>query len=570
MHVAPFDIREIPFSRRGSWLDLSPVVGLHDHRDDIHLVSHQTGMHPIFRLTPSDPSATVSADVSSFTWESPRGRIDAVFETLDTLRVRGRGMGLVLEDAADGLTPFTGTYAFVDPIDGSTVFTSYETGRRYRITVLAGRAEVTGDQLLGSGRRSVAIVPDDGAWEAVVEEFETTRPPYTRSGSFDDAVRAVTDEFRAYADRIAPWAAEGDASTRAAYVLWSATVAPRGFLRRESILMSKHWMDKVWSWDHCFNALALSAGLPDEAMDQFLVVFDQQDEHGGLPDSVTHSEVLDNFVKPPIHGWAFRRLRARLAHPLDPARLAEVYQRLSGWTGFWLDRRRVAGHALPHYQHGNDSGWDNSSMFDRDRVVEAPDLAAFLVVQLDVLAGLAEELGHPSARWRDEATAIRGALLAALGRERVRRPASDDRASEHDDEPAESDADRGGRSAPSRCLGCDGGGHSRPSDGVGPRHRATRLRSVRRRRLLAGTDLGAVHRADRGRSTAQRPRRPRRRDHPPVPPTVRTIGLRRELRCAHRGRAPRPCVHLDGERVPAARGTVVARVRIPSGSATPA
>src|SRR6185436_788837 len=127
----------------------------------------------------------------------------------------------------------------------------------------------------------------------------------------------------------------------AAYVLWSATVRPAGFVTRPAILMSKHWMDKVWSWDHCFNALALAAGLPDKALDQFLVVFDQQDEYGGLPDSVAHSEVLDNFVKPPIHGWAFRELRTRLARPLARPQLEEVHDRLGRWTSFWLDRRRV-------------------------------------------------------------------------------------------------------------------------------------------------------------------------------------------------------------------------------------
>ena len=37
---------------------------------------------------------------------------------------------------------------------------------------------------------------------------------------------------------------------------------PAGFVTRPAVLMSKHWMDKVWSWDHCFNALALAAGTP--------------------------------------------------------------------------------------------------------------------------------------------------------------------------------------------------------------------------------------------------------------------------------------------------------------------
>ena len=35
-----FDVREIPFSRRGSWVNLSPVVGLHRTGDDIHVVAN--------------------------------------------------------------------------------------------------------------------------------------------------------------------------------------------------------------------------------------------------------------------------------------------------------------------------------------------------------------------------------------------------------------------------------------------------------------------------------------------------------------------------------------------------
>ena len=89
--------------------------------------------------------------------------------------------------------------------------------------------------------------------------------------------------------------------------------------------MSKHWMDKVWSWDHCFNALALAPGSPGPGLDQFLLPFDHQDEAGALPDSVTHSEVLYNFVKPPIHGWALRQLRRRLPTDLDRAELTEIY-----------------------------------------------------------------------------------------------------------------------------------------------------------------------------------------------------------------------------------------------------
>jgi hypothetical protein len=78
-----------------------------------------------------------------------------------------------------------------------------------------------------------------------------------------------------------------------------------------------------WSWP--------VLGRP--VLDQFALPFDRQDAGGALPDSVTHSEVLYNFVKPPIHGWAFGRLRCRLPASPGDAELTEAYDRLARWTG---------------------------------------------------------------------------------------------------------------------------------------------------------------------------------------------------------------------------------------------
>ncbi|MEU7870362.1 glycogen debranching protein [Dactylosporangium sp. NPDC049140] len=414
-----FSVREIPFSYAGSWFGISPVVAEKTYAEHLHLVSHQTGLHAVLRLVPmgggAEAEAAVSASPARLVWSGEDGQVELAYETVDTVRLRGHGLGMAIRAAHPALTPFSGTYFYRDPVDGAYVFTDYGTGRRYRVTVLAGTAEAIGAQALGTGERGVAVAGDE-PWEVAIEEFDSARLPYRAGCTFDEVVKAAEAEFTAFADAVAPWRGpQTPAAELAAYVLWSATVRPAGFVTRPAVLMSKHWMDKVWSWDHCFNALALADGLPELAWHQFRIVFDHQDPAGALPDSITHSEVLYNFVKPPIHGWTLRQLRRRLPD-IDVAELAATYDALARWSAFWLDTRRGPGEELPHYQHGNDSGWDNATTFDLERVVQSADLAAFLVLQLRELADLAESLdrGGDAARWAAAAHRLCAAMLDRL------------------------------------------------------------------------------------------------------------------------------------------------------------
>ncbi|UAJ80213.1 glycogen debranching protein [Leifsonia sp. ZF2019] len=406
-----FDIGEIPFSLRGSWLDLSRVIGLHRSSPEVHLVTHTGGMHPIFRLVPVGVDGAeepqVIATAATLSWRTGAGEAQAVFASGRGIRFRGRGFGLRFV-AGDQLTPFTGGYLFEDPVDGALTLTSYESGRRYRFTVVEGSPTTTGVGALGQNSRSIEFGAE-GAWEVLVEEIGAAAPRPDVSARFDDLAAARRQEFAQYLDGL-HGADIDDGAIKAAYVLWSATVAPAGFVRREAVLMSKHWMDKVWSWDHCFNAIALAGADPRAALDQFLVPFDHQEATGAIPDSVTHSEVLYNFVKPPIHGWAFAQLRRRTGDAYTEAELTSVYEHLSAWTRFWLDHRRRPGHRLPYYQHGNDSGWDNSTTFDAGGVVESPDLASFLILQLRELHELGRRLGRSTLEWE----AAEGDLTAAL------------------------------------------------------------------------------------------------------------------------------------------------------------
>ncbi|MER7689734.1 trehalase family glycosidase [Streptomyces sp. NPDC097610] len=420
-----FSVHDIPFSTHGSWFDISPVVAEKTYAEDLHLVSHQNGMRPVLRFVPLDATtgaraeAHVEATPALLSWTHGSGRVDLAYQSPEAIRLRGEGVSLRITAAAQTLTPFTGTYFFRDPADGAYVFTSYETGRRYRVTVLSGvPGDTSGGQALGSAERGLTITAEaGGTWEAAVEELDTARRSRTSWEAFSKVVAAAWQTFADFVDAVAPWRSpRTPAAELAAYVLWSATVRPMSLVTRPAVLMSKHWMDKVWSWDHCFNALALAPGAPALAWDQFSLPFDHQDESGALPDSVTHSEVLYNFVKPPIHGWTLAHLRRRLPEPLARTELAGIYDRLRRWTDFWLTARRAPGAALPHYQHGNDSGWDNATTFDPERLVVTADLAAFLALQLRQLAGLATELGLPdeARRWTRCAEATQAAMLDEL------------------------------------------------------------------------------------------------------------------------------------------------------------
>ena len=59
---AAFDIDCIPFSYRGSWLNLSPIVGRHRRSAELHLVSHRTELTAVLELVPTQDARPAPAE----------------------------------------------------------------------------------------------------------------------------------------------------------------------------------------------------------------------------------------------------------------------------------------------------------------------------------------------------------------------------------------------------------------------------------------------------------------------------------------------------------------------------
>ena len=197
------------------------------------------------------------------------------------------------------------------------------------------------------------------------------------------------------------------------FLLWNTRVDPVGTLTRPAIYMSKFWMSNIWAWDNCFNALAVAEADPELAWDQLLLFFDHQDPNGMVPDMINDLAPIYGFNKPPIHGWTIRKLVEKIGQKKSLPYLKKIYKPLSRLTDWWYAMRDFDGDGMPQYHHGNDSGWDNATVFDQGYPTEGADLAAYLVLQMEGLAFIAEAIGKSNAakNWRKRAEKQLAALL---------------------------------------------------------------------------------------------------------------------------------------------------------------
>lgn len=393
----PFDLTHVPFSRAGSRFSLRqvPVEGQTAPQLVLGFIPRGT----IFRLDvlqDGQPVAyAVDATAQRVILTAAGGRITFAFETGDRLRMLAEG--LTLRFSADG-----GAFNYVLPRgDRRWQLNMFNANRNFLLTALSGKIAVDAPwQVTKAAYIDVRI-----SSEAALEVFTTTAPEEQISAPFAEVAAREPEGLTAFLAGL-PAAPEEFAAARelAGYILWSALVKAEGHFTRNAMLMSKNHMTQVWSWDHCFNAMALAAGHPELAWDQLMIMFDQQDADGCLPDSMSQENIVWNFVKPPVHGWALSVMLDR--NPALIARVPEIADKLARWTAWWLRARDDDGDGMPQYNHGNDSGWDNATCFDVPPPVEGPDLAAFLITQMETLAGAC---GQP--QWRERADALLRTLL---------------------------------------------------------------------------------------------------------------------------------------------------------------
>jgi len=416
-----FNVKTIPFSYKGSGMALRCSQGKDVSARGVTLTditgNSDFGKGQIFSIELSnDPKASLIETVANPEKVSlltdGKEYVEGCFETDRVFRLRGKGTVMqlrlnksIVANNCLTITPTTeGKYQLqIDFKFGIS---------RYILTCLQGSISLNNNEFelapFGSDFYEVAIEETDSTWK---EKCEFKR--------FDTCVAESLTDFSKWMTQM-PIVPEkyAKAKTLASYILWSSVLRKGGNIKRPGMLMSKNWMHYIWSWDHCFNAMSCSYHMPQLAYDQFMVMFDHQDDNGQIPDLIGRGRVIKDYLKPPIHGWSFKKLMANI--DFTNSQFNHAYDVLQKWTNYWLIHMDTNKNGLPEYTHGNDSGWDNGSEFDVNGEVhqrghwESANLYAYLIIQMDVLEELALRLNktEDAENWKKKSDNLLSLMIS--------------------------------------------------------------------------------------------------------------------------------------------------------------
>jgi hypothetical protein len=110
------------------------------------------------------------------------------------------------------------------------------------------------DVYLPNNRRlTISAAGGDEIWELAIVERE--REPHVVLPELDfPLIKTVKDGmakgFEGYCKDLCPWqkdwgSKQGQTDQLGCYVMWTSTVRPAGYFKKEAVLMSKLWMNKV-------------------------------------------------------------------------------------------------------------------------------------------------------------------------------------------------------------------------------------------------------------------------------------------------------------------------------------
>ncbi|RFU70551.1 hypothetical protein D0469_06375 [Peribacillus saganii] len=401
------NLTDIPFSFYGSYMSINfqekeTESGLYLNSLRGKSKNHMNVMKFIPLKNNEPVPYQYEADFSKIVLTLPGGEISICFDGDSRIVVKGIGDNVGIRFDTQPVYNFEYNFLLGKKGEEYCLINSYKNLTKFMIYSPKGSVSLNQDiqyDAAGSSEKAnnssiIQVQADGEQFLCIIEDIPTNAAiPDKLEYDFDQIVAESKQSLLDYYSKI-PAVEEKyhEALMLAAYTNWSTFVKPEGNLKRYTMYCSNKNFPGAWSWDHCFNALGLAGVDNDLAWDQMAVLFDHQDELGQIPGSVSDSTIRWNFAKPPVHGYFFGKMMEKM--PFTEEQMKLTYQYIEKQINFYLKYKDSNQDGICEYHHGNDSGQDNSTVFSQPVVVNSPDLTAFIIKGMDLLASLAEKFNN--------------------------------------------------------------------------------------------------------------------------------------------------------------------------------
>jgi hypothetical protein len=189
---------------------------------------------------------------------------EATFQDVRTIRLKGSlPMAFNTEGELGKLGVYhwrTWMYAVPGPLSGKdeVEFTSTPDSS-FKFIALRGSLTVEIDDPsvdpYRANNKRLTVSPKNGedTWELAVVEREREPNvilPELKFPVIEDVEKGMQEDFEKYVRELCPWrkdwnTPEGKSDQLGCYVMWTSTVRAGGYFKKEAVLMSKLWMNKV-------------------------------------------------------------------------------------------------------------------------------------------------------------------------------------------------------------------------------------------------------------------------------------------------------------------------------------
>lgn len=337
---------------------------------------------------------SVSADFSTIRIKSLYGYTEFCIAEDNLLRIRGEGIALQLT-----ATPVH--HESAKPEENGCFEVDFGgMNEKFLMIPVKGSLDVDAPyRYLEFGVKSVKIqfLPPEGetVFEGAIQRFCSNIKPRKDFEPFESCVSTVQKDFEDWCKKLPDVPDKyHEVFLQTAYMIWSNVMQLRGSDSPEMICVDRSNNAAAFSWQQSYQAVVHSKDI-QFAWKLLLSIFQYQDEAGQLPDSVNDCIAAYQTCKAPIQGLAIDWIMNHCdLSSITQKQYELLYEPLGKWTNWWFEYRDRDHDGLPAYDHGDESGSDDNTLFRKGIPVSAPDLAAYLALQMDVLSRLAHALGR--------------------------------------------------------------------------------------------------------------------------------------------------------------------------------